>query len=110
MCEACKSDFGTVGDSPLSYVGSGKPAKKSKYTTPVAKGTMGRGASPTGTMASRSNKKMPESGGPKCTIVATLYKPNAAESSMQLRNTRLMPSKAGVGDFWQERAKGGQVL
>lgn len=110
MCEACSSDFNTVGDSPLSYVGSGAAHPNSKYTKSVAKGTMGRGASPIGKMASRSNIKLNEGDGPKCTIVATLYKANAAEASKQLRNTYLVPSKAGVGDFWQEKSRQGQVL
>ena len=108
MCEACNSDFGTVGHSPLSYVGSGAAHPNSKYTKSVAKGTMGRGSSPTGTMASRSSVKLSESNGPKCTIVASLYKPNAAEASATQRNTYTVPSKAGVGDFWQERARQGQ--
>jgi hypothetical protein len=110
MCEACNSDFNTVGDKPLSFVGSGQPSKPSPYTKSLPKNTMGRGASPTGTMAIRSNVKLPESGGPKCTVVATLYRPNAAEASAQLRNTHNIPSKAGVGDFWQERARQGQVI
>jgi hypothetical protein len=110
MCEACNSAFNTVGDSPLSFVGSGAAQSKSSYTKSLSRNTMGTGASPTGTMASRSNVKLPESGGPKCTIVATLYKANAAEASATQRNTYLVPSKAGVGDFWQERSRQGQVL
>jgi hypothetical protein len=108
MCEACNSDFDTVGDNVFSFVGSGAAHPNSKYTKSVAKGTMGRGSSPTGTMASRSNVKLSEGDGPKCTIVASLYKPNAAEASATQRNTYLVPSKAGVGDFWSEKARQGQ--
>lgn len=110
MCEACKSEFGTVGHSPLSYVGGGAAHPNMKYTKSVAKGTMGRGSSPTGTMASRSNVKLNEGDGPKCSIQATLYKPNAAEASATERNTYVVPSKAGVGDFWSERARQGNVI
>jgi hypothetical protein len=108
MCEACKSDFGTVGHSPLSYVGSGAAHPNSKYTKSVPKGTMGRGSSPTGTMASRSSVKLNEADGPKCTVVATLYKANAAEASASQRNTYLVKSAAGVKDFFTERARQGQ--
>jgi len=111
MCEACNSEFGTVGDSPLSYVGAGTPgAGSSKYTKKLPRNSMGEGYSPTGTTGSRTNVKLPEIGGPRCTIEATLYRQNAAEASAQLRNTRLMPSAAGVGDFWTERARQGQVI
>lgn len=108
MCEACKSDFGTVGDSPLSYVGSGAAHPNSKYTKSLKRNTMGTGASPTGKMASRSNIKLNEADGPKCSIQATLYKPNAAEASKQLRNTRLVKSAAGIKDFFVERSMQGQ--
>lgn len=110
MCEACASDFNTVGDNPLSFVGTGKPPANSPYTKSVPRNSMGTGASPTGRKVNRANAKMPESGGPKYTIVATLYKPNAAEASATQRNVRIMPSKAGVGDFWKERSRQGQVV
>jgi hypothetical protein len=105
-----ESAFGTVGDSPLSYVGSGAAHPNSKYTKSVPKGTMGRGSSPTGTMASRSNIKLNEADGPKCSIQATLYHANAPEASAQMRNTKLVPSKAGIGDFWNEKMRSGQVI
>lgn len=98
--------FPVVGDSVLSYVGSGGAAKKSKYTTAVPKSTMGRGSSPTGTTGSRSNTKIQEAQGPKCHIVSKLYESNAAESSATQRNVRVMPSAAGVSDFWKKRQFG----
>ncbi len=104
------SAFGAVGESPLSYVGSGKAPANSKYTKKLPKNSMGTGTSPTGEKGVRANKKMPETGGPKCEVVATLYHQNAAEASAQQRNTYLLPSKAGVGDFWAERSRQGQVI
>lgn len=100
------SSFPTVGDSVLSYVGHGACTKPSKGTA-VAKQTMGRGSSPTGTKADRSNK-MRESTGPKCHIVAKLYESNAATANDQMRNVRLLPSAAGSGDFWKARSRTGQ--
>ena len=101
-----KSDFPTVGNSVLSYVGCGGAAKRSKYTIPVSKGTMGRGSSPTGKAAIRGSNKIEEASGPRCTVVAKLYEKNAAEASNSQRNVRLMPSAAGVGDFWKKRQYG----
>jgi hypothetical protein len=109
MCEACPdSAYNTVGHSPLSYVGDGKPPAHSPYTKSMPRNSMGTGSSPTGKKVNRANVHMSERGGPKCTITATLYKPNAAESSAQLRNTRTLPSAAGVKDFFVERARQGQ--
>ena len=98
-------DFPTVGDSVLSYVARGGCGKPNKGKL-VAKGTEGRGKSPTGTMASRSSTKIHEAQGPRCTVKATLYKSNAAEASQTQRNVRIMPSAAGVGDFWKKRQYG----
>jgi|SRR6185437_5168685 len=98
-------DFPTVGDSVLSYVarnGSGKP-NKGKL---VAKGTEGRGKSPTGTMAIRGSSKIQEAQGPRCCVKAKLYSANAAQASETQRNVRIVPSAAGVGDFWKKRQYG----
>lgn len=111
MCESCTaSEFGTVGENVLSFVGSGAAHPNSKYTTPLKRNVLGGGGMPAGTMASRSNIKLNEADGPKCTIVATLYKPNAADAGAQTRNVKLVPSKAGVGDFWNEKMRSGQVI
>jgi hypothetical protein len=101
--------FPTVGDSVLSYVGSGACAKKSKYTKLVAKETMGKGKSPTGKAAIRGSSKINEANGPKCQVVAKLYKANAADAGMQTRNIRIMPSCCGVSDFAKARTEAGSV-
>lgn len=103
------TSFPTVGDSVLSYVGSACAAKPSnKHVQVVPKGTMGRGKSPTGTMASRSSTKISEADGPRCCVKATLYQANAAEASATTRNVKIMPSATGESDFWKARSKTGQ--
>ena len=101
-------DFPTVGDSVLSYVGCAGMMKPTRGTK-VGKNTMGRGNSPTGTMGYKSNHKIQEANGPKCQVVATLYKANAPEASAQMRNVRLMPSATGTGDFQKARRQFGSV-
>lgn len=102
------SAFPTVGDSVLNYVGSGRCTRPdNKYVKTLPKQTMGRGKSPTGTMASRGNK-MIETTGPKCHVVAKLYQSNAAEASASQRNVKIMPSATGESDFWKARSETGQ--
>jgi len=110
MCEACNSDFGTVGDSPLSYVGDGKASSSSKYTKSMPKGTMGRGSSPTGRAGNKGSSLIKEANGPKCSVQTTLYKANASDANMTQRNVYTVPSAAGVGGFWKERSRQGQVM
>jgi hypothetical protein len=103
------SSFTTVGDSVLSYVGSGKPSKPSKHTIQIARGTEGRGSSPTGKSAVRGSRLIQEANGPKCHIVAKLYESNAAAAANeQQRQVKIMPSVAGISDFWKARSATGQ--
>jgi hypothetical protein len=104
-----KTAFAAVGDNVLSYVGSGSPSRP-QYGTLEAKGTMGRGSSPTGTKANRGATMIKEANGPKCTITGVLYKANAAEASATERNVRIMPSAASAeSDFWKARKVTGQA-
>lgn len=108
MSSKTTTSFPTVGDSVLSYVGSGGAAKRSGYTIEMPVKTMGRGSSPTGTTGNKSGKMIHEANGPKCTITGTLYSANAAEASATQRNVKIMPSATGSGDFWRARVKAGQ--
>jgi hypothetical protein len=83
-------------------------SRGSRNTITVAKGTQGRGKSPTGTTGHRSSTMIHEANGPACTIKATLYKQNAAEAGLQQRNVRTMPSAIGNRDFWSARQTTGQ--
>lgn len=98
----------TVGDSVLSYVGTGQCARPSKYTKAEPRGTQGRGVSPTGVKTNRRDV-MKDYDGPACHVKTTLYKANAAQASATERNVKLMPSRAGVSDFWRARAITGQA-
>jgi hypothetical protein len=41
--------------------------------------------------------------GPVCAPQTTLFYPNAANHADSGRNVKLMPSRAGVSDFWDKR-------
>lgn len=102
------TDFAQVQDNVLGYVGSGAPQPNVRGRM-LPRGTEGRGASPTGSKVNRANK-LKETTGPRCSIQATLYKANAAEASSQPRALRMMPSAAGVSDFWAARSTTGQLF
>lgn len=103
------SDFPTVGESVVQHV-CNVSGKSSKYTMVTPKKTMGRGASPTGSTGGGSKKHMQihEAHGPAFTVKATLYKANAAEASMTMRNVHVVPSVVGNRDsgFWAKRQYG----
>lgn len=104
------SDFPTVGDSPLSYVGNGVPQPNVRGRM-VPRNKMGTGSSPTGSKVNRTNSlKMQDSDGPRCFVQETLYKANAADASAQPRSLRIMPSAAGVSDFWKARTVTSQPM
>ncbi len=105
-----KSTFQPVGDNVLAYVGDGCAHPDPRYTKSMARGTMGRGSSPTGTAAHRSGTKINEATGPRCCVKATLYKANAAEASTTQRNVKIMPSAAGIGDFWKSKRTYNQAV
>lgn len=102
------SDFPTVGESVVQHV-CNLSGKSSKYTMVTPKKTMGRGASPIGaTGGVKSHSMIHEAHGPAFTVKATLYKANAAEASMTMRNVRVVPTVVGNRDsgFWAKRAYG----
>lgn len=99
------NDFPQVQDDVLGYVGNGIPQPNLRGKL-VPKGTQGRGSSPTGTNATRSNK-LRQGDGPRCYIQEQLYESNAADASSQPRELKIMPSAAGVSDFWAARSLAG---
>ena len=100
------NDFPQVQDNILDYVGHGTPQPNIRGRM-IPKGTQGRGSSPTGTKSNRPNYQIHEANGPRCYIQATLYKSNAADASQQPRSLRIMPSAAGISDFWAARTLAG---
>lgn len=108
MASKTTTSFPTVGNSVLSYVGSGGAAKRCGYTIEMPVHTMGRGKSPTGSTGKKGSSLIHEANGPKCTVTGTLYSANAAEASMTQRNVKIMPPAAGSKDFWRARIATGQ--
>lgn len=106
MSEYGSSDFPVMGEGVAEHI-MNMSRKRSSYTTMVAKKTMGRGKSPTGSTGGvRGSTLIHEANGPACCVKATLYKQNAAEASMTERNTKLVPSAVGNRDFWAKRQFG----
>jgi hypothetical protein len=107
MCEYCSAgDFPTMGESIASSVVN--MSRGSRYTTTMVKNGSGKRSQPSGRKANRSASLIHEANGPACTIKATLYAPNAAESSATERNVKIMKSSVGNRDFWDARARTGQ--
>lgn len=88
--------FEKVGDNIAAHVLNVSGGRSNPYTMTVKKNTQGRGASPTGKSSIRGSSMIHEANGPKCHIVATLYKANAAEAGLQTRNVRIL--RAVMGD------------
>src|SRR5260370_40680976 len=95
---ATTTSFEKVGDNIAAHV-LNMSGNSSPYTMTKPKNTQGRGKSPTGKSAIRGHSMIHEANGPKCHIVATLYKANAAEAGKQTRNVRLLPAVMGERAF-----------
>jgi hypothetical protein len=74
------------------------------YTIPKAKGTMGRGSSPTGVKKNHANVMIHEANGPTFRPVTTRAPQTCPEAGATQRNTRFIPSSVGNRDFWAGRA------
>lgn len=97
--------FEKMGESLLHNIVN-LSAERSPYTMTTPKKTQGRGASPTGVKRNKGAYMIQEAHGPQFHISATLYRENAAESSMVLRNARIVRSAIGDRDFWSARQYG----
>jgi len=96
--DSTTTTFPKVGDNIAKHV-MNMSRRPSPYTTLEPKKTEGRGASPTGRKANRGATMIHEANGPKCHIDQVLYKANAPEAGMQMRNVRLMKPAMGDQDF-----------
>jgi hypothetical protein len=100
MADKVTTSFPKVGKSVAAHVTARQPLRGKSVKRGGASGGMLEAA----TAAHRAN--IQESLGAKLRPTAQLYAPNAAESSATLRNTRIVPSKAGIGDFYMRRGYG----
>ena len=95
-----KGDFPTMGEaSSNAYNASAAPSRNTKT---VAK----KGAGVGGMIAAATAEHRPgilERNGASLRITAPLYAANAAESGLQQRHVRVVPSAIGNRDFWAAR-------
>jgi hypothetical protein len=106
---ASASPFPKMGETLIQNLVN-VSGNRSPYTMTTPKKTMGRGKSPTGTMAVRGRTQIREANGPQFHVSTTLYHQNAAEASQVLRNTKMVPPTitrpdhvGSAATFWQKR-------
>jgi hypothetical protein len=104
MTDAVSTSFPVMGDSGIIDHVVNMSGNRSPYTTPVAKkGPAGDSIDgPTGGPRVQTEVNA-EVLGPMCSPQTTLFYPNAADHDKTGRNTIIVPSRSGVGDFWNSR-------
>jgi hypothetical protein len=79
--------------------------ERSKYTIPgPGMGGGGKSDGPDSTTSIKKSTQIEGAQGPKAPIFTRIFEGNAAEANQTLRNVQIVPSKAGVSDFWVGRA------
>ncbi len=101
MAEKTSSTFPTMGDQGGVTNWVNMSGQRSPYTIP-GPGIGGGGKSdlPDSDTSIRKSSEIESAQGPKAPIFTRIYEGNAAEANLTLRNVRVVPSKAGVSDFW----------
>lgn len=102
------SDFPVMGDSGIPSSVVNMSGERSPYTTLKAKPAAPPSpdiAGPTGGPRTQTTVNA-EVLGPLCSPQTTLFFPNAASHADTGRNTKIVPSRAGVGDMWAARSEG----
>lgn len=95
------SSFPTMGDNGMVSSVVNMSGQRSQYTTPgPGIGGGGKSDAPDSDTSIRKSTEIENAQGPKATIYTRIYEGNAAEANLTLRNVRIVPSKAGVSDFW----------
>lgn len=91
------TSFEKMGDSIVSHV-LNLSGQRSSYTMSVPKKSGGKSVQTSG-KANRSATMIHEANGPKCHVVATLYKANAVQANDVTRGIRLLKPAKGDRDF-----------
>lgn len=102
MAEKVTSHFPAMGEGPFTAVHDPAAARSPYTKTRARQGPTNVGPDSVGGKRSQVSTNA-EVEGPICrpaTTVAYASDPN------QLRNVRIMPSRAGVSDMWAKRAEG----
>jgi hypothetical protein len=111
MADSASSAFPKMGEAPLTSHLVNASGDRSPYTKNVARPAQGDAEAVGGT-AIRGVGQMAttEMNGPVNRPVTTISYPNSPEMSKTGRGMRVVPSKTGVGDFWDNRYETGQVI
>jgi hypothetical protein len=110
MSEKVTTSFPTMGDHgiPDSFVNMS--GQRSPYTqVGPGMGGPGKNAGPDSAGGVRKSTEIENANGPRLAPVTKIYEGNAAEANSGLRNVQIMPSAAGVSDFWGQRAVRGKI-
>jgi hypothetical protein len=110
MAESQTSTFPKMGEEPLTSHLVNASANRGN-TIPVARKGPSSDSEP-GDQAVRGVGRMAsgEINGPCFSPVTRISFPNSPEMSQTGRGLRVMPSKTGVSDFWQQRYDVGTVI
>jgi hypothetical protein len=108
MSDMTHSDFPVMGDSGIPDSVVNMSGQRSPYTQLQPQAGAVGGISidgPTGAPRKQTEINA-EVHGPLCKPQTTLFFPNAADHDKTGRNTKLVPSRAGVSDMWAARSEG----
>jgi hypothetical protein len=104
MSDMTHSNFPVMGDSGIPSSVVNMSGNRSPYTQLQPKGgAAGEGGFGVPGGPRKATEVNAEVLGPLCKPQTTLFWPNAANHNDTGRNTKIMPSRAGVSDFWSQR-------
>jgi hypothetical protein len=104
MTDHVTTDFPVMGDQGIASSVVNMSGNRSPYTTPVAKQGGQSGGIDGVTGGPRQQTEInSEVLGPLCKPQTTLFFPNAADHDKTGRNTKILPSRSGTSDFWDQR-------
>ena len=108
MSDMTTTSFEPMGSAGIPNSVVNMSGNRSPYTQLQAKGGVPGGISidgPTGAPRKQTEVNA-EVHGPLCSPQTTLFFPNAAHHADTGRNTKIVPSRAGVSDMWSKRSEG----
>ncbi len=110
MADVTSSAFPKMGEEPLTSHLVNASANRGN-TMPVARHSSGDALAVGGTAIRGVGRDATgEVNGPSFAPVTRISYPNSPEMAQTGRGLRIVPSKTGVGDFWDNRFDSGKVI
>ena len=104
MSDEVRTTFPVMGSEGIASSVVNMSGARSPYTQLAPRQGVPSGDDlPSATGARSQTMTNAEVLGPCCAPQTTLFYPNAADHASTGRNVKLMPSRSGVSDFWNER-------